>query len=87
MLRHRIEDSDAARSQDLSDIFDLVGLAVERARYHQERARRIKAFELRRQRSCGRLAEHNLVHRAENDTPFVHAPVLPQHVLACLAAM
>jgi hypothetical protein len=74
--RHRIEQADAAGTQRVADLADLVGLPVQRARDHQERPRQPQAVQLRDDRLRGGPAEHDLVHRAENDTPLVHA-VLP----------
>ena len=75
--RHRIEGRDAARPERVPDFLDLVGVAVERAADHQEGAVRAQAVHLRHDRVGGRAAEHDLVHGAENDTPLVHALVLP----------
>jgi len=76
MLRHRVENLGATIAERAADIFDHVGLAPQRARHHQERALRTQAVHLLDNGLGRRLAEHDLVHGAENDTPSVHA-VLP----------
>ncbi len=50
-----------------------IGLAAQRARDHQERAVCAQPIHLLDNSLGRRLAEHDLVHGAENDTPFVHA--------------
>jgi hypothetical protein len=76
VLRHRIEDAHAARSERRLNLVDLVGLAPQRAGDHQEGAEGREPVHLRDNSLGRRLAEHDLVHGAENDTPFVHT-VLP----------
>jgi hypothetical protein len=75
--RHRIERAGATRAEAVADLLDLVGLAVERAADHQESAPRAEAIDLRDHRLGGGRADNHLVHGAENDTPLVHALVLP----------
>ena len=70
--RHRVEGRDAARAQRLADFLDFVGLAVERAADHQERAVCAQPVHLLDDRLGGGAAEHHLVHGAEYDTPLVH---------------
>ena len=77
VLRHRVEDRGAAAAQRALDLLDLVGLASERARHHQEGAGLLQPVHLGHDRFRSRLAEHDLIHRAEYDTPSVHALVLP----------
>jgi hypothetical protein len=49
----------------------------ERTGDHQKRAGCPQAVHLCDNGTRGRLAKHDLVHRAENNTPLVHALVLP----------
>ena len=71
-------------AQRVANRLDRIGLPVEGARDHQEGARRPQTIHLRDNGLGGRLAEHDLVHRAERDTPLVHA-ILPAAYLACAA--
>src|SRR5204862_1507215 len=59
--------------QCLFDLFDFVGLPVERARDHQEGAARPQPVHLRDDGVGRGVAEHHLLNRAVNDTSLVHA--------------
>ena len=70
-------------AQRLPDFFDLVGLAVQRAADHQERARRAQPVQLLGDRFRRVAPEHDFIHGAEYDTALVHAFVLPGHGGLC----
>ncbi len=61
-----------------------VGLPIERAADHQERAGRAQPVHLCDHRLGGGLAENHLVHGAENDTPLVHDDSSSPDALALL---
>ena len=86
MRRHRVEGADAARPQRAANVLDLIGFAVERAADHQEGAFRAQPVQLFDNRLGCRPPEHDLIHRAEYDTTFMHA-VLPGHFWPLLRAL
>ena len=75
--------ADATRPERFADFLDLVGVAIERAADHQERAGSAQPVHLLDDRLGGRAAENNLVHGAENDTPLVHDDCPPGTVWFC----
>ncbi len=83
MRRHPVEDADAAGPERLADSFDLIGLAVQCARDHQEGALRAQPVQLLDDGFTGGPPEHDLVHGAKYDTASVHAPLLPQDGPPC----
>ena len=84
MRRHRVKSADAARPQLAADLLDLVGLAVQRPADHQERALRAQSVQLFQNRPGCRPPEHDLIHRAEYDTTFMH--LCPPRTLMALVA-
>src|SRR6185312_5187887 len=72
VLGHGIEDARATVAQSAFDFRDLVGFTPQRARHHQESAGGAQAVHLSGDRVGRRLAEYDLVHRAENDTAPMH---------------
>lgn len=70
---HGIEQPGAARAERLHDFCDLVGLTVQRARDHQEGATRPQPIHLADDGFSCRMAEHDLLNRAVNDTSLMHA--------------
>ena len=73
MRRHRVEGGGMARAQSAADFLDFVGLAVEGPADHQEGAGRAHAIHLLDNSFGGGSPEHDLLHGAEYDTPFMHA--------------
>ncbi len=72
MRRHRIEGAGAARPQHAANVLDFIGFAVQRAADHQEGAFHAQPVQLLDNRLGCRPPEHDLIHRAEYDTTFMH---------------
>ena len=84
--RHGVEGADATRSKRAPDFVDFAGLAVERAADHEKGAGHAQPLDLRDNGLGGRMAEHHLVHGAEDDTSLVHGDDPPRTVwLSCFA--
>ena len=73
MRRHGVEQAGAAGTEGMSDPCDFVGLTVQRAGDHQEGSLRSQPVHLRDNGLGRRMAEHDLLDRAVNDTSLVHA--------------
>jgi hypothetical protein len=86
MRRHRIEGAGAARPQHAADVLDHIGFAVQRAADHQESAFRAQPVQLFDNRLGCRPPEHDLIHRAEYDTTFMHG-CPPRTFLALVAGL
>ena len=72
MRRHRIEGAGAALPEHAANVLDFIGFAVQRAADHQEGAFRAQPVQLFDNRLGCRPPEHDLIHRAEYDTTFMH---------------
>ncbi|KRR01082.1 hypothetical protein CP49_05490 [Bradyrhizobium valentinum] len=55
-----------------ADVFDDIGFAAEHAADHQKGASRAEPVQLLDDRLGCRPSEHDLIHRAEYDTTFIH---------------
>ena len=75
--RHLVEGADALVAERAADLFDLVGLAVERAAHHQEHALGAVGLHHLGDRLGGRLAVVDFFHVGENDAARCQHCVLP----------
>ena len=75
--RHPVEAAGAAIAERAAHLLDLVRVPVERVAHHQENARRAEALRLRGHRLRRRLAEHHLIHLAEDHASRWQHVVLP----------
>ncbi len=66
--RHPVEGADTLVAERTADLLDLVGLAVERAAYHQEDTLRPGALHQVHESYVGRRAVDHFVHMAEYDS-------------------
>ena len=69
MRRHRVEGADAARAQRAADVFDHVGLAVQRAADHQKGAVGAQPVHLLDDHLGCRPSENDFIHGAEYHAP------------------